>query len=207
MSKYNGLTKKKREERLKKREGGVGQVLASGVGQMQKFINEWTEKFNALGKQVDAVFKIATTEVGKIWANEQRMVESIDHIDVNILSLAELNKQLVKRLHTQNEIIKKLCEMAELEMPAVDEAASKTEYEELMKAAFAVVLERRQKEDEERKAAREKEALEAKAAEDAKTEAEKAEKALKEAETEFVTDLGAGGKGSEIPEGAQVFGG
>lgn len=212
MNKYAGLTRKKQEERAAKNKDGVGAMIASIAGQTQKFIHEWSEKHNQLAKLVDSVFRIATTEVGKIWANEQRLVESLDHVDINVLAVAELNRDVYARFAKYDALLEKLREMAELPLPegeAADaiELAGKGLYTEAIKAAFAAVLERRKQEDEEKKAAMEKAAADAKAAEEAKTEAEKAEAALMAAEKEVVTDATAGGPGVDIPEGATVFGG
>jgi hypothetical protein len=213
MSKYNGVTAKKKEERESKKKDGLQAFLAQIQSVQQKFINEWAQKHNQLGTLVDSVFKIATTEVGKLWGNQQAVFNSVDHIDINVLALSELNKALIKRLAEYDAKFKKLEELAgeplvlETDAAAI-EAAGKELYATEMKKAFETVLERRKKEDEERKAAAEKAAADAKAADEAKSEAERAEVALREAETpQSLTDLTEGGKGSEIPDGAQVFGG
>lgn len=213
MSKYNGATKKKREEREAKQKNGLQAFLGQLTGVQQKFINEWKDKFNSLGSQVDAIFKIATTEVGRLWANQQKMVESIDHIDVNTLAIAELHKVVFNRLVKYEALFKTLCDLAEIKVPEGEELAALNKageelYVEKTKEAFAAILERRKKEDEERKAAAEKAEAEAKAAAEAKTEAERAEAALREAERpQTIEEVTGGGKGVEIPEGAQVFGG
>lgn len=203
MSKHTGRAAKKQEERAKKRAGIIEKTLSSGQGQIQKFINEWTDKHNKLGQMVDAVFKIATTEIGKIWGNQQNFTESIDHIDLNVLALSELNKKLYRHLHT-------LMKDAEGKMETEEAAASAADafYKKDMADAFAIVIARKNKENEEREAKRKAAEAEAKLAAAAKTEAEKAEKALKEAENEMIVDATmSGGRGSEIPEGADVFGG
>lgn len=207
MSRYTGTSNKKRRDRDEKKQTGLQAFVAQLQGVQQKFINEWSDKFNKLGSSVDAVFKVATNEVGRLWANQQRIVESIDHIDVNVLAIAELNKRLMKQIHLQRSCIVKLCEMAEIEIPLVDDEAALAAYTEQMKESFDVVNERRKKENEERQAAMEKAQADAVAAAEAKTEAERAEKALRDTEQESLNDATSGGPGVEIPEGAQVFGG
>ncbi len=230
MSKYNGVTKKKREERDAKQVSGVRAMVASIAGQTQKFINEWTEKFNsfvsewvdkhnALNTQVVEVASNSAGEIGKMWAVLQELVRSIDHLDVNVLALAQLNKSLYTRLYRYEELFKQIAEhIADGRVHAglvtdgfkqVEEieAKSKDMYEADMSAAFALVNERRRKEMEEKEAARKKAEEETKAAVAAKAEAELAEKALLEAESEKLSDATSGGQGAIIPEGAQVFGG
>lgn len=210
---YSGLTRRKREEREKKKVSGVEAAIASIAGQVQKFINEWSSKFNKLSVAVDTINKLATTEIGRIWANEQRIVDSIDHMDINVLAVAELNKKIYARFARHDSMFEKLETLAQkagfslkddVDVAAVAEAL----YSEEVKAAFTTVFDRRKAEDALRKEAMEKAAVEAKAAAEAKTEAEKAEVALREAEApQAIEDLTAGGKGADIPEGAEVFGG
>jgi uncharacterized damage-inducible protein DinB len=202
-NRYVGANKKKREQREKKTDG-LQKFLAMLQGMQQKFINEWTEKHNQLAKLVDHVFKLATNEVGGLWANQQRIVDSVDHIDVNLLALAELNKKLYAHLHAlrteADGATFPVCTAAEL-------------YKKEMAECFTIVIERRKKEDEARKEAAEKAKADAKAAAEAKAEAERVEKVLMDAEkpktlAEAMDPINnKGGQGVDIPEGAQVFGG
>lgn len=209
MSKYNGLTKKKQEEREEKKKTGAGAVLASVTGKIQSFAAEWAEKHNQLAKSVESIFKMATAELGKVWSNQQGLADSLDHMDLNVLAIAEINKNIYRRLTEHEAKLKKLEELADTPLLSQDLAdAWDAEYKEEIKKAFTIVLERRAKEDAARAEAREREKREAAAAEEAKKEAERAEEELRRAESEgLVRDAASGGQGASIPDGAQIFGG
>lgn len=196
---YVGANKKKRDERETKKQNGLQKFVAQIQGVQQKFINDWAKKHDSLVNIVNTTVHAITERIGVLYGNQQRLVGSMERIDINILALSELNKLLYKRLTHQLGVVGTVAEMEEKALAI---------YQEDMKTAFTTVYARREKEDEEHKAAEEKAKADAKAAEEAKTEAERIEKALLEAERELVVDATtSGGKGVEIPEGAQVFGG
>lgn len=219
MKKYSGQTKKKQDERETKKKNGVSALISGIAGQTQKFANEWTEKHNSLANHVNVVFNTIKLEIQKVWQNQQAFAESLEHVDFNVLAFAEVLKDVYNRLASNAIMLKKLEEMTEQQLLEGMEEELKKAGEELhaaqIKAAFSTVLEKRKQEEEARKqeeevrkAAVEKARAEAEVAEAAKTEADIANRALSEAENEKLEDVSnTGGKGQDIPEGAQVFGG
>lgn len=200
MSKHVGTAKEKQEERHKRRKAGLEGVVSSVMGKVDKFTNEWAEKFNKLGHTVDGLLKMTVSELGKVGANEQQLVESIDHVDLNVLALAELSKKMYVRILDAKNTPGVPPE--ELEKVALEMAKEDT------KEAFSIVLKRRQEENEAKKAAREAALAEQKKAAEDKAEAENVESALLAAESERkIEPVGTGGQGADFPEGAQIFGG
>jgi hypothetical protein len=213
MNKYTGQSKKKQESRAQKKVNtatGMIDILSSKI---HTFSKDLADKYNNLRAASDEGFKRAAFEFGKLWGNQQSIAESVDHIDLNVLVVSRLFNDLYRRFSRIDAALKKLEELAGetlvSEQQALDaEAAGDALRTEETKKAFAEAHAARAEELARREEAAAAEKKNAKAAAEAKTEAERAEKALREAETELVTDAASGGgKGSDIPEGAQVFGG
>jgi len=219
MNKYSGQTKKKQEKRSAKKKDGVSSLISSIAGQTQKFINEWSEKHNSLANHVTATFNTIMGEVQKVWQNQAAFAGSLEHVDGNVLAFAQMLKDVYSRFAIIDAMLKKLEELTESKLiEGMEEelkTAGETLYAEQVKAAFDLVNEQRKREAEAREAALEKADAEDKAARDAqkaaeavKAETEVAQRALSEAENEKFEDVSkTGGKGQDIPEGAQVFGG
>jgi len=212
MSKHIGLNRAKQSDRQAKNDGKVLLVVKDIAEKVTRFgkewmdkhnslatlVSEWTEKHNKLGAVVEALFKNSTLEIGKIWGNEQAMQDSIEHMDLNILALAEMNKHILIKL------LQKTSGQAGMTEEEIEAAAEELR-KDLMKRSFSVVQERLAKERAAKEEAAEKAAREEA---EAKTEAEKAEAALKAAEQPVtIEEVNSGGPGCDIPEGATVFGG
>lgn len=167
---------------------------------MQAKMTELVTKHNELGKIADGIekqfqmlAKFCATEFGRITGQTQAVLnvlgESMDHMDLNVLALVEVNRYMFAELVKGNDWEEKLAEVT--------------------KQAFATCKARRDAEEEARNAAREKAKEEAEKSAKDKAEAEKVEKELLDAskgDKSIQTILG-GGQGAPIPEGADVFGG
>lgn len=209
-----------------------------------KSIQEIADKHNEMAAHVSAVEALAknaatfaASELGKMGGNVQQHLsilgQATHNIDLNVLALAELTKEVVGQLTQVDTIFKKLGGKLKLLLgnnPAVqlkiDEAFDlsaeeishvKAEavkwYSDMVAFSFKTVQERLAKEDRERE---EQEAAAAQAAKEAAeaqeaaaTEAQIVEAELKKANLDDMSVAAhtSGGSGSPYPDGADIFGG
>lgn len=223
-------------------------AVITDIGQFKieiiKTVKEIAEKHNELAAQIVAVEGLArntaafaASEIGKLGGTSHRhfaaLDESVNAIDLNVLALAELAKEVIGQLTQIDAIFTKLSDklkfllgnntavqsqidkafMFSLEEVSQIKASAEKWYGELVASSFKTV---KAKIEAEEIARREKEAVEA---QEAKAAAEKI--TLDEVETQTVTtelqnanltDLTvaptvSGGSGSSFPEGAEIFGG
>lgn len=189
-------------------------------------LTELTQKHNDLCAQVSALQEIqqqlagfVASEMGKthgqIEGRFQTIGRSMEAFDVNILALAELNKEVIGQLTQINLFLERLSSYTGTPAISAEEVVKITAdaeawYKDLLKAAFGrarASFARQQQEAEEKAVAAEEAAKQV-----ANEAAEKAgiEEELKKAasgERAIVTTTSGGGAGSEFPEGADIFGG
>lgn len=233
--------------------GGKGNGVPHQVlDTLRKFEAQWVGKQNEMIKKhndqqaqiaaLEAVIKnvatFAATEVAKANGTAQRQIHALmeqgDKIDMNVLVLAELAKEMIGQLTQIDALFQRLhegtkkalgppttealqefdnaLELAEADVAKIKEDATNW-YHELVASSFKVV---RQRLTDEAKAREEKATEQAKAAKEA---AEKAQAALDESqrvESELkkaaegdrsLTPTTSGGPGTVFPEGADIFGG
>lgn len=226
-------SKKKRVVKIVKHsfEGGIEQILDI-VKQQRDKVKEVVEKHNELTAKLSDVEKrqqqiavFAAQEFGKLMAQTrtttQSLVDSIDHLDLNVLSMVEILKELFGQITQADHFFKKLAhgdlppvpgndplELSEEEIKQVKDEAE-TWYNDVVASAFKKVQDRRAEED--RRRAEELKKQKEAAEQAAKDEQEKrtVEKELQSAaeQERGVQVVGTGGPGAAIPEGADVFGG
>lgn len=205
-----------------------------------KAITEVSTKHNDLAAHLAAVegvtnnvAQFAASEIGKLGGTMQQQMnivgQATNAIDLNVLALAELMKEVIGQITQVDVIFKKLhqgvrrlatsnhldistfsdvLDLADSEIAQVKADAEKW-YQQMVASSFKAVRERLEKDDQERKA---QEA--AVAAEAEKKAAEVAEASVVEAELKkaAVDELSiarhtSGGSGSPFPDGAEIFGG
>lgn len=219
--------------------------VLNAVKDIVKAVSEVQAKHNDLAAHIVAVegmakntAAFAASEIGKMGGSVQRHLIDLDKstsaIDLNVLALAEITKEVIgqltqidllfTRLHSATEFVfestgalpseffKKALELSGSDMQEVKTSAEKW-YGDLCASAFKAVRERLDADD---KARREKEAV---VAQEAKEAAEKAAKDAAElnsiaeelqkinSDERSVTVTTSGGSGSAFPEGADFFGG
>jgi hypothetical protein len=209
-----------------------------------KSVQEIAEKHNELGTHLAAVDTLArnaaafaASEIGKMGGTVQHQLnivgQATNAIDLNVLALAELTKEVVGQLTQIDTIFKKLAgklksvlgddpavqlkidesfDLSADEVSQVKENAIKW-YTEMVAFAFKSVQDRLAKEDQERKEAEAaaqkaaRETAEAQAA--AEAEPKTVEDELRKANMDELTVAAhtSGGSGSPFPDGADIFGG
>lgn len=242
MSKHNGRSSGPSPiDRIVKFEAEV----AAKVNAQNKLLGEVVTKHNDLAAKIEAVEHIAkqiaaftASEMGKFQGTVMGHIGTLGRttqgLDLNVLAMAEILKEVVGQLTQADAIFQKLAANAAtflnnsmldkeklfascFELSEEEIATVKTEaeawYKELLKSSFktaresieAAEAEAMAREQAEREAA-EKAALAAQA--DQKEEAA-VEKELKDAATaeRTVATSVSGGQGSPFPEGAEIFGG
>lgn len=207
-------------------EGGVEQLL----DRLKSFGEAWEKKQNELvakhnelakaiqevqaGQQKIAVF--AAQEVGKLLAQQQVLArelgKSIDHLDLNVLASAEILKEIFGQLTQIDTLFNKwqaesgkTIEVAEADIEVIKKQAEDW-FKDVTASAFRTIQQRREEEEKARLEAEQKAKEEAEKAAKDKAEAEAVEQEMLKGEA-GVQQVGAGGPGSEIPDGAEVFGG
>lgn len=172
--------------------------------------NEVIEKFNQMANSVELLKemqqKIATFaagEFGKLAAQQQMVVQqfgnSLEHLDMNVLATAEILREVFGQLSQVDDVLKRVSPDIEMDDEKIESLkAQATEWmREVTSAAFIVVQQRKVAEESTRKVAEESATQ--------KIEMETIEKELA-ATTGIQQVLSTGGQGSDIPEGADVFG-
>jgi hypothetical protein len=183
-------------------------------------VNEIVGKVDTLAKQVASY---AAVECGKIGTMNTINAESIDKLDDNILCMANIMKEVFGQLSQIDEMLKLLDlkpdgkPLEERVDPDVIRKAATAWYEDIVADGFRKVQAAKEAASKARQEAREKAAAEAAAAKEKeiaamavekdRTEAAAAQEALNKAEEPSLVPAGAAGPGSDIPEGAEVFGG
>lgn len=195
-------------------------------------IKDIADKHNEMAAHLMAVETLArnagafaASEIGKMGGTVQHQLNIVGSatsaIDLNVLALAELTKEVVGQLTQIDVIFKKLrtltsldgaLELVESEVAQVKTDATKW-YNDMVASAFKSVRERLAKEDQER---REQEAAATQAAKEAaeqqavsEAETKNVEDELKKANLDDLTVAAhtSGGSGSLFPDGADIFGG
>lgn len=197
--------------------------------QLEKFAKQWNSKLDevitkhnvlatrckAIEETQEKIAKFAALEFGKIQAGHQHVTnefaKSIDVLDLNVLTSAEILKEVFGQLQHIDELLKQdpVLATATVDLEAAKKQAE-TWYGEVTKAAFHRVQDMRAEHQRQREAEdlRAKEAAEKAAEEKAnQEETSKAAEILRTAEAQTVHQTDGSGPGSEIPEGAEVFGG
>jgi hypothetical protein len=220
--------------------------VLKGIGDIVKAVGEVQDRHNDLAAHIVAVeglakntASFAASEIGKLGGMSQHHFNELDQtvnaIDINVLALAEVSKEvigqltqvdsLIGRLHlavdaalcatvpgSNHNNFRKALELAESDIYTIKVNAEKW-YGDLVASAFKTVRERISAQDATRRekeaaAAQEaKEAAEKAAADEAEGKAVQAE--LQKANTDDLTVAAAisGGVGSPFPDGAEIFGG
>lgn len=196
---------------------------------MRSKMEEVIAKHNALAGEIEGVKKLqqqfmmfTAQEFGKATAQQQAIASelgsTIDHLDVNVLSLAEVMKEVFGQLQQIDFIFQNakvvtppeggykldVDVIKDADVPDIKEGAQKW-FDTVVGAAFKTIQERRAEEQRVAEENARKAKEEAERAEKDKTEKELIEKEL--ARDSGVQQIGAGGLGADIPEGADVFGG
>lgn len=198
--------------------------------------NDLAAHFTALEGMVNNTAAFAASEIGKLGGTSQRHFNDIDRsmnaVDLNVLALAELSKEVVGQLTQVDVIFRKLdkslkfllgnnpaiqtqidkaFDLSEAEISEVKANAEKW-YGDLVASAFKTVRARIDTEDAARRekeaaATQEaKEAAEKAAADEAETKAVEAEIQRANIDDLSVASATSGGSGSPFPVGAEIFG-
>jgi len=199
-----GKTKKRVIVHSHSFEGGITEILE----RLDKFTEQWASKFNSLSSDFQMFKQASIMQFGHVEANERILAEAIDKVDTNLLAFSKVLKAIYGQLEQSEEILSLMSEKNSInieELPInmdeiLDRAAAT--YRRAVAEAFSATLAEKKAHEEAVEAAKKAEQEEAKRA---KEEAIVAEKALKDAEIPRLDAL-AGGQGSDIPDGALVFG-
>lgn len=220
--------------------------LVTDIGQFKteiiNAVKDIGEKHNGLAAHVAALEGVvnntaafAASELGKIGGTSQRHFTELDRtvsaIDLNVLALAELSKELVGQFSQVDVLLKKLGEklkfvfaaspeiqteidkifqLTQVEISEIKTSAEKW-YGDLVASAFKTVRARMEAEDVARRenetAAQEAAAAAEKVATD-QAEVKAVETEIQKANAEDLTPAAAvsGGAGSPFPVGAEIFG-
>lgn len=205
----------------------IGKFKLEVVNQLKDF----AEKHNSLAAQVaslEGVLKnlmnFVASELGKGQGSfEARFISiarSIRGVDVNVLAIAEMQKEIIGQLTQIDAVFQKLrssgndlpIDLTEAEIEQVKTDAGAW-YQDLLQSAFVAAQESMKRQEKaadeayEAEQKRAKEAAEKLAAE--QTQAQSIEDELKKAAANerAVTTSTSGGPGSDFPEGAEIFGG
>lgn len=205
---------------------GIVKSANETLREIRAIVTEQNKRIGELEKLQQKIATFAAAEFGKVLGHQQTVAmefaNTTNHIDMNVLALAEVAKEIFGQLaqidHVlQTSIVKPSTDSGDLKLDLniPDGEASietiKTKavewYNQVTKSAFKIVNAQREQHAE--KMRQEEAALkkEAEEAAQAKTEAEVVEKELRSAEAPGVLMPASGGEGSNIPEGADVFGG
>lgn len=180
-------------------------------------------KHNELAAQIGSIEELfgkltaaITGQFGNLEAytqgNFDRIGRSLGGMDMNILSLAEVVKEVYGHMSQFSTLLTRTgadLKIEEEEMGTIKEAALQW-YQNNVASAFRKVRKDMEEADKAAQAEQEKAKKEAEEASKAKTEAETIEQELRNAET---VDRGisltpvSGGGGAEFPPGAEIFGG
>lgn len=204
-----------------KMKGSTRSAAQKLVDQLQAFAKEWSEKHNNLVKTVNElgqaqqnIAKAAATEIGKLMANHQMVTNSVatsvDQLDLNVLAMARILKEIFGHLVQADHFFRKIDPNLNIDDAETEtlKAEAQKWLEDVTSEAFRQVQEERAAEEEKRKAEAQMAKEEAEKAARAKAEAEKMEAELRAADSsDKGRQIGGGGGGVEIPEGADVFGG
>lgn len=194
-------------------------------GKVSELINKHNDlaaKITALEAVIGQVAAYTASEMGRAQGQVQGQMQSIGQslsgIDLNILALAELNKEVIGQLTQIDVFFTKITSKSpELEggFDLSDEEVAKVKtdaqawYSDLLKSSFSRA--REVIEEQEKKLAEARAAAVAQEAETARAAAEESsvEAELKKAEEieRQVVSATSGGEGSSFPEGAEIFGG
>jgi hypothetical protein len=202
--------------------------VLNAIKDIVKAVREVQEKHNDLAAHISAVEGIAkntsafaASEIGKMGGSVQRHLNDLDRstsaIDVNVLALAELAKELVGQITQIDVLLGRVHSANALELTEEDVKNIKNDaekwYSNLVASAFKTVRERLNAEDSDRK---EKESLEAQKAKEAAEKLAADQSEIKTIEEEIqkansvdlsVASSASGGGGSTFPDGAEIFGG
>jgi hypothetical protein len=191
-------------------------------------LKELVDKHNSLvaahntnDDMLKKVIGFAAGSVGEVQAKHQHDTEllqkSLMGLDNNVLALAEMMKEVCGQLRQCDVFFERLAAKAGVELNIVEDDVEKIKQEaenwfhELVGSAFERVREKRIEQEKTERARQEAELKAKEEAEKAardKEEADKMAEGLQEAEKiDRSVFVGSGGSGSEIPEGADVFGG
>lgn len=184
---------------------GADKLIAS----MQSFGENWGKKLADMEGKVQNFAVGLAKQIGTMFANVQSLAQASMAHDTGILSLDKVNLEIFGQLAQIDTILKHLATKEQMEeWVKPDEIREKAAawYLHCTKMAFQQVQAEReeQKKQYEEKVKQEREAAEA--AEQAKKTDDVVTDAVRQAETPQVVTH-EGGPGSDIPEGAQVFGG
>lgn len=214
-------------EKTKKQD--VAHRVLDAVAKIENKQREIAQKHNDMAAQLAAmegltkqIAAFTASELGKIGGTLQRQIRSIGEatnaIDVNVLALAEVLKEIISyitQIDYSLSAFRVTGNNSDIEinsaMFAVIKETASNRYKELVAASFKVVQDRLDQEDKERQA---KEIAEAQLAKEAAEKASAIEES-KRIETELqrahlaeraIVPSVSGGAGSPFPQGAQIFG-
>jgi len=194
-------------------------------GRVQKeqasFRKEWADKFNGMQDRFQKIVVATGQQLAQINANQQVHSNVLEALDVNIQATAKAVREVYGRFQQIDHHLQSIAqphgsdvgvdfELSQENLAVIKDRAQDA-YDATMKECFRQVHEERKAAiEEQRRAAEEakkKAVEEAAAAVKAKEEASTAEEVLQEAESSSRLSTQAGGQGSDIPAGAEVFGG
>lgn len=186
--------------------------------------NDLSAKMAAIESVVNNVASFMAAEMGKQHGQVQGQFNSVgrslDTVDLNIIALSEVVKELVGQLTQIDFIFRKLrdsgskfsLDLTEEELSQIKEDAEAWN-KELLTSAFKSAQSIIKEQNDKAKAAAVAQEMAAKEAADAATtaaaEAETVGRELRDAESveRSLTATASGGQGSQYPDGAEIFGG
>jgi hypothetical protein len=215
----------------------IGDIVAS-VSEVQTKHNDLAANLSAVEGMTQNIARFVASELGKMGGSVQRHLQDLDKstsaIDLNVLALAELSKEVIGQLTQVDALISRLHEATAkvitgpkeasdlnaynsiLELSGTDVMEIKTTaekwYGDLVASSFKTVRARMEAEDvarrerEELDALKAKEAAEAAAANVAESQTMAAELLKANSSDMAVAANTSGGPGSPFPEGAEIFG-
>jgi len=193
-------------------------AMDAKMGELVQKHNDQAAAIGDLQKVQQQIATFAASEFGKVLGQQQAIAmelgKSIDHLDVNVLALAEVSKEVFGQFQQLDYILqngavvdgKLITDIPDTAIPEIKDGATKW-HTDVVSAAFKTVVERRQAEETNRAKAAAQVQEEALQAAIDRDEAAKAENELRAAESASIISQGAGGSGVDIPVGADVYGG
>jgi hypothetical protein len=185
-------------------EGGVKELLDRLVA----FSKKWAESLNDTHARFNKLAIHVAQQMSQMWGNMQSVVKSIVVHDTSILAQDQINREFFGQLTQIDTLLEKLTTPEQRAEWLQDVEALKAKAAAWHRDTTAACFELVQKEQAEKEKQRQEEITKAVEEQKAKEEAERAAEAIRQAESPQPIEAQSGGQGAtEIPEGAQVFGG
>jgi hypothetical protein len=201
--KGNNHTPKKGEKGIAR----IVRIVEEMQADAQKFREEWADKFNGLKERFDRIVPAIAQQFAQVQVNSQINAQCINNIDLQQQAMLKILKRVFGKFEVIDAIFRSQnVNIDDLDYEAIKRLAEDT-YTAVAEECVEIAEQERAAAIKSLEESGKKACEEVAAAERAKKEAETAEAALRQAHEEDRIVREPGGPGTEIPAGAEVFGG